>query len=96
MEQSEQNLKQDKLKVDIYIPLNVCACQWEGFMNSVFQVLTDYKEYLVFETKNLNSAESRNLNLHGNSVVIDGKVIVSNSFVLKKKLSEILKGKGLI
>jgi hypothetical protein len=65
-------------------------------MNSVFQVLTDYKEYLVFETKNLNSAESRNLNLHGNSVVIDGKVIVSNSFVLKKKLSEILKGKGLI
>ena len=86
----------NKLKVDIYVPLNVCACQWEGFMNLVFKVLTEYNKYIKFETKNLNSEEAHRLNLRGNSVVIDGNEIVTSSFLLKKKLPEILRQKGLI
>jgi len=88
--------QKNKLKVDIYVPLNVCSCQWEGFMNLVFRVLTEYNEYIDFETKNLNSDEARELSLHGNSVVIDGKKVVTSSFALKRKLPEILKEKGLI
>ena len=88
--------KENKLKVDIYVPLNVCACQWEQFMNLVFQVITPYNKYISYETKNLDSEEATRLNLHGNSVVIDGNEIVTTSFVLKKKLPEILKAKGLI
>ena len=86
----------NKLQIDIYVPLNVCACQWENFMNLVFQVLTEYNNYIKFETKNLDSEDAHRLNLRGNSVVIDGKEIVTSSFVLKKKLPEILKQKGLI
>ena len=88
--------KENKLKVDIYVPLNVCACQWEQFINLVFQVITPYNKYISYETKNLDSEEATRLNLHGNSVVIDGNEIVTTSFVLKKKLPEILKAKGLI
>ena len=97
MVQQENDLqKENKLKVDIYVPLNVCACQWEQFMNLVFQVITPYNEYISYETKNLDSEEARRLNLLGNSVVIDGNEIIRTSFVLKKKLPEILKAKGLI
>jgi len=97
MVQQENELeKENKLKVDIYVPLNVCACQWEQFMNLVFQVITPYNEYISYETKNLDSEEARRLNLLGNSVVIDGNEIIRTSFVLKKKLPEILKAKGLI
>lgn len=97
MVQQENELqKENKLKVDIYVPLNVCACQWEQFMNLVFQVITPYNKYISYETKNLDSEEATRLNLHGNSVVIDGNEIVTTSFVLKKKLPEILKAKGLI
>ena len=97
MVQQENELQKDnKLKVDIYVPLNVCACQWEQFMNLVFQVITPYNEYISYETKNLDSEEARRLNLFGNSVVIDGNEIIRTSFVLKKKLPEILKAKGLI
>ncbi len=96
MSKAEQKLEENKLQVDVYIPLNVCACQWENFMNLVFQVLTEYNKYIKFETKNLDSEEARNLNLHGNSVVIDGKDVVTSSFALKKKLPVILKEKGLI
>lgn len=96
MSKSEQKVIDNKLQVDIYVPLNVCACQWENFMNLVFQVLTEYTKYIKFETKNLDSEYARKLNLHGNSIVIDGKEILTSSFALKKKLPEILKEKGLI
>jgi hypothetical protein len=97
MVQQENELKKEnKVKVDIYVPLNICACQWENFMNLVFQVITPYNKYILYDTKNLDSEEARRLNLHGNSVVIDGDEIVTTSFVLKKKLPEILKAKGLI
>jgi hypothetical protein len=93
---SEQKVIESKIQVDIYVPLNVCACQWEQFMNLVFQVLTGYMNHIKFETKNLDSEDARKLNLHGNSIVIDGKEIVTSAFALKKKLSEILEEKGLI
>jgi len=97
MVQQESELKKEnKIKVEIYVPLNVCACQWENFMNLVFQVITQYNKHILYDTKNLDSEEARRLNLHGNSVVIDGTEIVKTSFALKKKLPEILKAKGLI
>jgi len=97
MVQQENELKKEnKVKVDIYVPLNICSCQWENFMNLVFQVITPYNKHISYDTKNLDSEEARRLNLHGNSVVIDEKEIVKTSFILKKKLPEILKAKGLI
>ncbi|MHA1196813.1 MAG: hypothetical protein ACTSRH_13070 [Promethearchaeota archaeon] len=93
---SKEIAKKDKVKIDIYVPLNVCACQWERFMNLVFNVLMKYKDYIKFETKNLDSEEARKLNLRGNSIVVDGSKIFTTSFALKQKLPEILKEKGLI
>ena len=95
VQQESEVQKVNKLKVDIYVPLNVCSCEWERFMNLVFQVITPYNKFITFDTKNLDSEEARRLNLHGNSVVIDGNEIVTTSFALKKKLPELLKAKGL-
>lgn len=88
--------EENKLSIDVYVPLNVCSCQWERFMNSVFQVLSEYSNLIKFETKNLESEEARTLNLHGNSVVINGEQIFKSSYALKQKIPEILKEKGLI
>jgi hypothetical protein len=93
---TEKIKEEEKVKIDIYVPLNVCACQWEKFMNLVFQVITEYNKYIKFETKNLDSEEARNLNLHGNSIVIDGKEILTTSYALKQKLPIILKERGII
>ncbi len=82
--------------MDIYVPLNVCACMWERFMNLVFMVLTEYRDYIEFQTKDLNSKEAQELNLRSNCVVVDGKHIFTSSYSLKKKLPEILKEKGLL
>jgi len=85
-----------KLKVDIYVPLDACACEWSQFMNRVFTVLTPYIKHINYDTKNLNSEEARQLNLHNISIVIDEQKKFSSSFTLKKELPKLLKTKGLI
>jgi len=86
----------EKLKVDIYVPLDACACEWDKFMNRVFVELTPYIKYIDYDTKNLNSEEARNLNLHNKCVVIDRENKFSSTIALKKELPNILKAKGLI
>jgi hypothetical protein len=85
-----------KLKIDIYVPLDACACEWDKFMNRVFVELTPYIKYIDYDTKNLNSVEARNLNLHNKCIVVDGEKKFSSSFTLKKELPKLLKAKGLI
>ena len=90
----EQDVK--KLKLDIYVPLDVCACEWDKFINRVFIELTPYIKHIDYDTKNLNSEEVRKLNLHDKCVILDGELKVSSSFTLKKELPKLLKAKGLI
>jgi hypothetical protein len=93
---SNEEVRTEKLKVDIYVPLDACACEWDKFMNRMFVELTPYIKYIDYDTKSLNSEEARNLNLHNNCVVVDGDKRFSSSFVLKKELPRLLKAKGLI
>jgi hypothetical protein len=85
-----------KLKVDIYVPLDACACEWDKFMNRVFVELTPYMKHIDFDTKNLNSEEAKNLNISGKCVVINGEKRFSSSFILKRELPKILKAQGII
>ncbi len=84
------------LQVDIYVPLDACACEWDKFMNRIFMVLTPYIKYIDHETKNLNSDEARRLNIRSNCVVINGEKKIPSSVLLKKELPKLLKAKGLI
>jgi len=86
----------EKLKVDIFVPLDACACEWDKFMNRVFVELTPYIKHIDYDTKNLNSKEARQLNLHNNCIIIDGEKKFSSSFNLKRALPKLLKAKGLI
>lgn len=87
---------ENKLYVDIFVPLNACECVWSQFMNLVFTALAPYMKHIKFETKNLDSEEARKLNLTGNCVIVDGKKKFITSFALKKELPELLKEKGLL
>lgn len=87
---------ENKLYVDVFVPLNACECVWSQFMNLVFTALAPYMKHIKFETKNLDSEEARKLNLTGNCVIVDGKKKFITSFALKKELPELLKEKGLL
>ena len=86
----------EKLKVEIYVPLDACACEWDKFMNRVFVELTPYIKHIDYDTKNLNSEEARNLKLYNKCVLIDGEKRFSSTMALRKELPILLKDKGLI
>ncbi len=86
----------NKLRVDIYVPLDACACVWDDFMNRMFEVLNPYIKNIDYNTKNLNSEEARKLKLHGNCFVVNGKIIFTSSYLLKDKLPNLLKEKDLM
>ena len=85
-----------KLKVEIYIPLDACACEWDKFMNRVFIELTPYIKHIDYDTKNLNSEEARQLNLSSKCVLVNGEKKFYSTFALKQELPKLLKLKGLI
>lgn len=85
----------NKLNIDIYVPMDACACEWSQFMNLVFSALTPHIKYIKHETKNLNSEEARRLNLRSKCVIVDGKKKYTTSFALKNDLLQLLKDKGL-
>jgi hypothetical protein len=93
---NEKSKNSDKVNLDIYVPLEACACEWTQFMNLIFTAITPYIKYIKHETKSLNSVEARKLNLHNNCVVIDGEKKYTTSYALKKDLPRILKEKGLL
>lgn len=94
---TEQKIfKSDKLKIDIYVPLDTCSCMWDGYMNQVFEVLAPHIKYINFNTKSVNSPEAKKNNIYGNCVLIEDKHKFSSSIALKKRLPEFLKEKGLI
>ena len=62
----------EKLNVDIYVPMDACACEWSQFMDLMFTAITPYIKFIKHETKNLNSEEARRLNLRSKCVIVDG------------------------
>jgi len=93
---NKKTIESKKLQVDIYVPLDACACEWSQFMNLVFNAITPYIKHIKHETKSLNSEEAKKLNLHNKCVIVDGERKFSSSFNLKKELPKLLEAKGLI
>ena len=84
-----------KLQVDIYVPLNACACEWSQFMNLIFSVITPYIKYINHETRSLDSEEAREKGLFSKCVIIDGEKKYTTSYALKRDLPKLLEEKGI-
>jgi hypothetical protein len=91
----KENPSESKLKIDIFVPLNACACMYEPFINRVFSVIMEYMQYIDFTTKSLDSEEARALNLHENCVVLENNKIIIETYKLKDEIASLLRERGL-
>jgi len=91
----EKRSSQDKLQLDIFVPLNSCSCMYEHFINRVFEVIMEFMQSIEFKTKSLDSEEARELNLHENCVVLDKTKVILEPYKLKDEIASRLKVRGL-
>lgn len=78
-----------KLKVDIYVPTSRCACDWEGFMNVVFEVLMPHLKEIEFDTKNSESDEAKSKKLPVHCIVV-GDEVFNSAGSLKVRLPALI------
>lgn len=79
-----------KNRIDIYVPTSRCACDWQGFMDQVFEVLMPYIKEINFDTKNSESVEAKSRKLPIQCVVVGEEVFTSAS-ALKTRLPVLIR-----
>jgi hypothetical protein len=92
---SKEAPSQNKLTVDIFVPLNSCSCMYEDFLNRVFSVLMEYMQFINFTTKSLDSEEATKLNLHEKCVVLENGKLITETYKLKEEIPTLLRARGL-
>ncbi len=95
MNTKAKEIEKNKLKLDVFVPLEQCACIYEHYITSVCSIIMEYMPYIDFKTKSLASDDAKKLNLHGNCVVLDETKVVKDPFQLRSELTKMLKAKGL-
>nr|MDO8112435.1 hypothetical protein [Candidatus Sigynarchaeota archaeon] len=81
--------QKQKLKVDIYVPTSRCTCDWEGFMNMIFEALMPYIKEIEFDTKNSESEEAKLRKLPIQCIVV-GEEVFNSASSLKAKLPALI------
>ncbi|MHA1364119.1 MAG: hypothetical protein ACTSP1_16540 [Candidatus Freyarchaeota archaeon] len=69
-----------KVKVDIFIPIGACACQFSSFMDKVFSVLVKYRKQVDFDVKSSFSEEARKYKIGSKGLVVNGTEIFPEHF----------------
>ncbi len=69
-----------KVKVDIFIPVGACACQFARFMDKVFNVLMKYRDQVEFEIKSSSSDEAKKYKIGSKGVVVNGMEVFPEYF----------------
>lgn len=82
-----------KVKVDIFVPTSRCSCDWEGFMNEVFEVLMPRIKEIEFETRDSESepAKARLLPIH---CAVVGDEVFTSARTLKARLPGLIRPAG--
>ena len=78
-----------KLKIGIYVPMGQCACDWQGFMDQVFEVLMPHLKEIDFDTKDSGSGEAKLRKLPSHCVVV-GEEVFTAMQTLKNKLPSLI------
>ncbi|MHA1731156.1 MAG: hypothetical protein ACTSU5_04400, partial [Promethearchaeota archaeon] len=68
----------EKLLVEVFIPLGACSCVFQHYLDRVFGILLPYKKLVNFQVKNVAGPEAEKYHLYQNSVVVNQEKVFPN------------------
>jgi hypothetical protein len=84
-------IKKTKLKIEVFVPLGSCVCNFAPFMEKIGRVTSKFKDLVEVQTKSIKSAEASKYGVQEICVVVDGKIKLSLDFAEKELEDAILK-----
>jgi hypothetical protein len=84
-------MKRNRVKVEVFVPLGSCVCDFAPFMEKVGRVTSKLKDLVEVQIKSTKSVEASKYGVQDTCIVIDGKIRLSSNFDEKKLEDTILK-----
>ena len=73
-------MKNNKIKVEVFVPLGSCVCNFAPLMEKVVHVTSKFKDSVEVQTKSIKSSEASKYGVQDTCVVINGKVKIPSDF----------------
>jgi len=84
-------MKKNKVKIEVFVPLGSCVCNFAPLMEKVGQITSRFKDLVEVQTKSTKSSEASKYGVQDMCVVVDGKIKLSSDFDEKELEEAILK-----
>ena len=84
-------MKRNKVKVEVFVPLGSCICNFAPLMEKVGQATSKYKDLIEVQVKSTKSSEASEYEVQDMCVVVNGKFKLPSDFDEKELEDTILK-----
>lgn len=68
-------MSRNKIRVEVFVPLGSCVCNFAPLMEKVGRVTSKFKDLVEVQTKSTKSSEASKYGVQDMCVVVDGKKI---------------------
>jgi hypothetical protein len=73
-------IKKNKVKIEVFVPLGSCVCNFAPLMEKVGRVTSKFKDLVEVQTRSTKSLEASKYGVQDMCVIVDGTVKLSASF----------------
>jgi hypothetical protein len=77
-------LKKGKVKIEVFVPLGSCVCDFAPFMERIGRVTSKYKNTTEVQMKSNKSPEASKYGVQDMGIVVNGRTKLSASFEEKE------------
>jgi hypothetical protein len=77
-------IKKAKVKIEVFVPLGSCVCNFAPFMEKIGRVTSRFKDVTEVKMKSNKSSEASRYGVRDMGIVINGKIKLSASFEEKE------------
>ena len=73
-------MKNNKIKVEVFVSLGSCVCNFAPLMEKVVHVTLKFKDSVEVQTKSIKSSEASKYGVQDTCVVVNGKIKIPSDF----------------
>jgi hypothetical protein len=77
-------IKKTKVKIEVFVPLGSCVCNFAPFMEKIGRVTSRFKDVTEVQMKSNKSSEASRYGIQNMGIVINGKIKLSQNFEEKE------------
>ena len=73
-------IRTDKVKVEVFVPLASCVCNYAPFMKKIGRITSKFKDLAEVQIKSTKSSEASKYGIEDMCVMVNGAVKLSAGF----------------